>query len=289
MRAPAIIIALLLSLASNLPAQSLETERDFDWYKERYPFMKLRGTLFTFETEFEWPRGFRRPDSTSLTAYQFWVSHFPLWHRDKDVTAYTRGKVFDAEEVSRVVHLPWRVARLTDCAVPVQLLAEYHWWRRTVSEWVFLPIRGDTLRYDDFLKSEVIYQPRKTVRLRAAEERTDSEDEFNRFVDLCAMNTDYQSLAAGGDSISMERLAPGDLFIARDEKGRRGQVWVVLCMLINDDGDRLYAVGTACPETCAFHIPLFNDNRKYPWLTAESISKLGGDFPQSGFFRPRID
>jgi hypothetical protein len=280
---------LLLTLPLGLTADTTKAELSSEWYHERYPFMTLRGSVFTFESEFDWPVGFHRPDSTSLTRYQFWVSHLPLWHRDKDVTAYTRGKVYDAEEVSRVVHFPWRVIRLTDYAIPVQLMAEYRLWRGTESEWDHNPVRGDTLRYQDFLKSKVAYEVKHTVRLLETEERDASEDEFNAFVDLCAQNTDYSSLAMNSDSVDLEQLAPGDLFIAHDKTGRKGQAWVVLCMLVDDDGDKLYTVGTGCSKTCAFHIPLFNDNRRFPWITADRIKELGADFSFSGFCRPRVD
>ena len=66
-------------------------------------------------------------------------------------------------------------------------------------------------------------------------------------------------------------------------------VWVILCMLVNDDGDRLYTVGTGCSKTCAFHIPLFNDNQRFPWITADRIKELGAGFSFSGFYRPRVD
>jgi len=283
------IYLLLLALPLGLPAETVTVERNSEWYNEHYPFMTLRGTVFTFESEFDWPEGFHRPDSSSLTSYQFWMSHLPLWHRSKNVTAFTRGKVYDAEEVSRVVHFPWRVTRLTDCAIPVQLMAEYRLLRGTESEWGYIPVRGDTLRYQAFLKSKAVYQVKRTVRLLESEKRDASEGEFNTFVDLCAQNTNYRSLTMNSDSVEIEQLAPGDLFIAHDKTGRIGEVWVVLCMLVNDDGDKLYTVGTGCPQTCAFHIPLFNDNRRFPWLTSDEIKELGADFSFSGFFRLRVD
>ena len=47
------IFLLLLTLPLELPAETEEAERSSEWYHERYPFMTLRGSVFTFESEFD--------------------------------------------------------------------------------------------------------------------------------------------------------------------------------------------------------------------------------------------
>ena len=66
-----------------------------DWYLKHYDFFSIKDTVFTFETEFEMPDGYRRPDSADLTPFQNWVSHFPLWHRWKPVGNWRGGKAFE--------------------------------------------------------------------------------------------------------------------------------------------------------------------------------------------------
>jgi hypothetical protein len=59
-------------------------------------------------------------------------------------------------------------------------------------------------------------------------------------------------------------------------------------MLVNEDGEKLFAVATGCPEACDFHVPLLNNNRDYPWITSKRIKALGADMPHSGYFRFRV-
>ena len=101
-------------------------------------------------------------------------------------------------------------------------------------------------------------------------------------------NTSYQSLAENCDPIVDREVAPGDLLIAYNERGSAGVAYVVMNMMVNDAREKLYVVATGCSEACDFHIPLFNDNRNYPWITVERIKALGSDMAYSGFFRLKI-
>jgi len=259
-----------------------------DWYLERYDFFSIKDTVFTFETEFEIPEGYRRPDSTSLSPFQNWVSHFPLWHRWKPIGMWKGRKVFEADEVSRAVHLPWKGRFFKDYTIPLRILAEFLHYQHCEFELFVIPILGDTLWYEDWLKGEPYSTGRGEVFIKPTEEREHDPYEYYRFLAFCMRNTSYRSLAENCDSVAEGEVAPGDLFIAHDEKGRTGCVYVVVHMLVNDASERLYAVATGCSEACDFHIPLFNNNRNYPWVNLERIKALGSDQPYSGFFRFRI-
>lgn len=259
-----------------------------DWYSIHYDFISMEDTIYTFETEFEMPEGYRRPDSADLTPFQNWVSHFPLWHRWKPVGVWKGGKAFERDQISRVVHLPWMGRNFRDYAVPLRILAEFLRYQLREFDLQVIPRLGDTLRYTEWLKGKPVYSGRGEVFFKPSRQREHNPYEYFQFLDLCMQNTSYLSLAENCDSIKEGEIAPGDLFIVHDEKGRTGFVYVILNMLINDAGGKLYVVATGCPEACDFHIPLVNEDRNYPWITIERTKSLGSNLPHAGFFRFKI-
>ncbi|MEA3296309.1 MAG: DUF4846 domain-containing protein, partial [candidate division Zixibacteria bacterium] len=150
------------------------------------------------------------------------------------------------------------------------------------------PRKGDILRYNEWLRGKLRYKAHGEVFIEPGEEKDTSIFEYYRFAHMCMANTSYESLARNCDSVAARELLPGDLFIAHDKQVRKGCVYVVMHMLINSKGEKLYAVACGCEESCDFHIPLLTNDRDNPWVTAERIQSLAGDLPFSGFFRFRI-
>jgi len=101
-------------------------------------------------------------------------------------------------------------------------------------------------------------------------------------------HSSYKSLAANCDSITIEELAPGDLVITHDQKSKNGRVFLVLNMIENTKGNRLYALATGCSNACDFHIPLFNMERNNPWIDGDKINKILTEYPLSGLLRWKI-
>ncbi len=266
--------------------QQPETLRD--WYIKHYDFYSMKDTVYTFETEFEFPDGYKRLDSADLTPFQNWISHFPLWHQWKPVGMWRGNKVFEADQVSRAVHLPWKGIVFRDYAIPLRILAEFLRYQHCEFDLHVIPKLGDTLRYEDWLKGKPFSSSGGEVFFKPSEQREHDPYEYYSFLNLCMRSTSYPSLAENCDSITENEVAPGDLFIAHDEKGKTGSVYVILNMLVNNTGEKLFAVATGCPEACDFHIPLFNNNRDYPWITSKRIKALGKDIPHSGYFRFRV-
>ncbi|MFQ6008540.1 MAG: DUF4846 domain-containing protein [Candidatus Zixiibacteriota bacterium] len=259
-----------------------------DWYRQHYDFISLEDTIFTFESEFEIPEGYRRPDSAELSLFQNWVSHFPLWHRWKPVGIWKGGKAYERDQISRVVHLPWKGRNFRDCAIPLRILAEFLRYRQREFEMQIIPRLGDTLRYEEWLRSKAVYGGRGEVLIQPDDPREPSPYEYYRFLDFGMKNTTYKSLAANCDSIPESLAAPGDLFVAHNEDATTGCAYVIMNMLVNDANEKLYVVATGCPEACDFHIPLFNENRHNPWITIEHIRILAADLPYAGFFRFKV-
>ncbi len=259
-----------------------------DWYVKHYDFFSMKDTVYTFETEFEFPDGYKRPDSADLTLFQNWVSHFPLWNQWKPIGKYRGGKAFEADQISRAVHLPWKGKTFRDYAIPLRILAEFLRYQHCEFDLHVIPKLGDTLRYEDWLKGKPVSTSGGEVYFKPSEQREHDPYEYYRFLNFCMRSTSYPSLAENCDSITENEVAPGDLFIAHDEKGKSGSVYVILNMLVNEAGEKLFAVATGCPKACDFHIPLFNNNRDDPWITSKHIKALSADMPHSGFFRFRV-
>ncbi len=263
--------------------------RPYDWYRSRYLYMGDWGKAFTVESEFMWPAGATRPDSSTLTPFQFWVSHMPLWHYGRGASSVRKGAVYAPNQISRAVRFPWRSSELSDRAIPLQILAEFLLMqnRRTA----FRPITkaGDTLDYARFLKSSFAYGPRENIVFQNASVRPDSIAEFNSFFNLCAVNSTYRSLTQNADSIPLESLMPGDLIVAQNESGTKGSAHVVLVRLNRSNGESYFLIATGCEFACDFHIPLFNAGRReFPWLTLDQLSALGAEYPKRGAYRLRV-
>jgi len=283
------VISLLMTTACSASAQhTADTAAILKWYYVHYPFVTMKDSIFTFESEFKFPEGFHRPDSSELTPFQNWVSHFPLWHRWKPVGNWKGGKEFESDQISRAVHLPWKGERHTDQTIPVRILGEWLYYQHREPDLKIVPKIGDTLRYEDFLGGQLLFNNHMAPFFKPTVRRPNSASEFYHFLMICLDQTSYASLTANCDSVSADSVEPGDLFVAHDESGRRGRVYVVMVKLVDDHGNRLYTVASGCPEACDFHIPLLTEDRDSPWVTVEKIEQLAPEYPQRGFFRLRV-
>lgn len=283
-----VLTALLLFAAIMTYAQSAEAESTdslVNWYQERYPFLSQRDTVYTFESEFVFPDGYDRPDPEVLTPYQNWISHFPLWHRHLPVGAFRGGRAFAPEDISRVVDLPWRGPTHTDLGFSLRILAEWLRYRQRDFDLVYVPPHGDTLSYGKWLSSKPVLTAQGAVKLVPAQERDSSAFEYYRFLKTCMEHMDYAALAQNADSVPPGRVRPGDLLVGHSEDGTKGRVFIVLTMLVNNAGGRLYAVATGCEEACDLHIPLTGPSRNSPWITVEQMSSLVEEYPRQAYLR----
>jgi len=257
-------------------------------YKQHYDFITMPDTIYTFQTEFILPEGYHHPDSSELTPFQNYVANFPLWHRFMPVGSFKGVRVFENDQISRAVHLPYNGPAYTDRATPIRILAEFLHDQHRELDLVVVPNAGDTMKYTTWLKSSIVYGPKMAVKFEPAEPKDTTLKEYYTFMRFCLENTSYQSLAYNCDTIAADKLRPGDLFVAHDDSGTKGAVSVVMHMLEKSKKEKLYAVATGCEEACDFHIPLFNNDRRNPWITAAQIMELGKEYPHRGFLRLKI-
>ena len=287
MRLLTTFLFIMILLNSAASSQILKGDDGYDDYIADYPFLEGRNKLYTYESEFVIPEGYHIK-TDKLSSYQKWVSRLPLWRKGKPVSALGKGIFIKVGEFSRRVQLPWRTSHFIDYIIPVQLAAEYLRFNRSIHKLEIIPNRGAPFTYMNWLKSEYFEDNQGNLTSIPSQKREDTEEEFRKFIDIIAFNINYKTLVKSCEPVKEKDLGPGDIWIAHDDKGREGRVYVILNVLENKKGDRLYAVGTGCPEACDFHIPLFNGDDDNPWITVEQIKEVGAEYPSKGFYRLKM-
>lgn len=258
------------------------------WYRLYYPFIGDWGKIFTIESELGIPEKFRRPDSSKLRPFAFWVSHLPLWHRDKGVGSIRKGQVFPPDSIARAVRLPWRTSRLTDAVIPLQLAYEYLLVRGGYEEWKLAPAKGAAVSYRDWLENHFSFNSDQELTLLPRDSSlASSEQEFKIFFEQLSSMTTYGSLQTNADSVEVKALQPGDLLIGRSESGSQGKVYTILALL-QKKKERLFLVGTGCDFACDLFIPKSGPDRANSWLTKEQLDALVASWPMHGYFRLRL-
>lgn len=274
------VFLLLLSGSALADKDSL-----ISWYHKHYPFATMKDSIFTFETEFERPAGYMPLDSSQCTDYQNWVANWPLWHRWKSVGSFKANLRVETDSISRCLHLPYHGPRQRDCNIPVRIVAEwlYYQERQTDLKWTFE--LGDSLTYDGWLSGELRLDRLGQPLFVPAETRVGDDYEYYRFMFSCMDFNNFRSLAKNCQPLDSNLLAPGDLVLGYNSKGRDGMALIVVQVIVDKSGNRLYVVGTGCPEACDFHIPKLTENRDRPWLTLAQVLALTKSFEHSGTFR----
>jgi len=258
------------------------------WYKAHYPFVTMSDSIFTMSSEFELPDGFRPLDSAELSPFQQWIGNFPLWHRWKSVGSQMRREIISRDSVARVVHLPWRGRNNRDYAIPIRILAEWLHHQDREYDLKVYPSGGKALTFENFLGGELRLNRLGEPYFKPTETTVPDVSDYYRFMGICMDYLSYSGLVRNCDTITATDLRPGDLFVAHNDNGSRGCAYMIMQVLENADGSRLYSVATGCPKACDFHMPLLTDDRDRPWITIQRIEQLGVEYPKAGFFRLRI-
>lgn len=264
---------------------AVKGDKKYDWYVKEYPFLEGLQLIYSMDTEFPLPEGYKKIDPSSLNSFQRWVTELPLSQKNKPVYTYGKGVKLKVGQFSRRIQYRWRTVYFTNAVLPLQLLAEFLHDHRQDHRVEFKPKKGEVLTYMNWLNKEVLFDRMGNLTYGKVQKKEASEEEFGRFCEILATNTTYGSLKENCEELAEDKLAPGDLFIALDSTGREGDVYVILDILVNDRNEKLYLVGTGCPEACDFYIPLFNDNPDNPWITLDQLKALAGEYTDVGFYR----
>lgn len=255
------------------------------WYHEHYPFATMTDSIFTFESEFQVPVDFQPLDSSQLTPFQNWIANIPLWHRWKPLGSWRNQKLAEADSISRCIHLPYRGPRQKHFNIPLRIMAEWLYKHERYFDLVWLPHKGDTLKYHNYLDGELRLARYGEPFFQEGESRDHDDHEYYDFMGTCMDYSSPLGLTRNCTRIEPHELLPGDLLIGHDDVGKQGHVWMVVRVAENPSGERAYIVGTGCDEACDFYIPKLTADRSRPWLTESEVAELVASWPHQGCYR----
>lgn len=283
----AVFLTVILGVVAASTASAKKIITDYDAYFKQYPYMTYRGAALTFDSEFEWPEGYDRLDSAQLSPYQYWISFLPLWNPARPVGATKVGILYNPDQITRPINLPWRSTGFFDYIIPIQLKAEFDIATKTPFDFVIKQKKGVDLKFKEWLEGDIVFNARDSLYFVPAKEKREANNtEFNRFFGLVTQRSTYASLVDNCKPVADTNLRPGDMYIAHDEGGLNGKVYVVMCVIQNKEGDRKYIVATGGSDPCDFYIPLFSDRKDYPWISLDQVKALITDeYPTKGFYR----
>jgi len=277
-------------VATTIPAsiavaqQTEEFQQLHNHYLQEYPFCPP-DTLYTVESELTYPDGYRRPDSSELSDWSLWISHFPLWHRYKPIGDWRGARVAEPGEISRALYFPERGRHLLPAAIPLRLLAAYMLVRDRINDLAIIPKAGEQITFDKWLSGTYAFNARGEVIFKESDKRTPTTGEYLSMVKRAMEMTNCASLADNCVRIADTAVQPGDLYLSWDSESGEANVLILMYMLVNDDGERMFAVATGCADPCEPHIPYFTHDRNQPWITLDEIREVVPRHNNEGFYR----
>ncbi len=281
-----ILLIVLLATCSELHAEKTDQFNElYKSYQAKYNFFSIKDSLYTIQSELELPEGYAYIELKDSSSFTFWVAHFPIWHKYKSVGLFRGGKFLEHDEVSRVIHLPWRGPSFKDVGIPLRIIGEYLLQRDNRFSFSVMPKKGEAITYKKWLAGKPAYNQKSELVFKEDIEKENSEDEYYKCILFSMQNVDYKSIARSCDTIAVDDLQPGDLYIASDTKGRKGKLYIIFHMITDSSGNKKYLVATGCPDACDLHIPKFNDNQNMPWIDLTKFQGLTKEFEQSNFYR----
>ena len=287
-RIKTIILFAMLLFCYSAVVQAEQTEqfkKDFQEYKSHYNFYSIPDTMYTMQTEFKLPAGYNYMVPSDSLSYAYWIAHFPIWHQYKTIGQWKGGIAKKYDEISRAVHLPWKGVVFKDVAIPVRILGEYCIQMKKKENFHVTPSKGEAMTYQKWLAGKAVYNSRGEVIFKDDIPKEDTEEEYYKFLLFCMSNVNFKSIAKSCDSVDTNNLQAGDMYIGYDERGKKGKLFVIMNVISNKDGDKMYVVANGCPEACDFHIQKFNDNRDMPWIDLHRLESLTSEFKYSNFYR----
>lgn len=280
-----ICICILFCSSSVLAEQTDQFKKQLDDYKARYNFYSIKDTLYTIKSELELPQGYTYVDPTDSLSYSYWIANFPIWNQDKPVGNWKHRKQFNSDEVSRVIHLPWQGPAFKDVAIPVRLLGEYSFQFNNRFAFQIMPKAGEMLTYKKWLQGKPVYNQRGELLFKEDILKDDTENEYYRFILFSMQNVNFKSITKTCDTVLIDNVQAGDMFIAYDKTGKKGKLYIIFHLISDDSGNIMYLVANGCPEACDLYIPKVNENRNIPWITIKQLRQLTNEYNNSKFYR----
>jgi hypothetical protein len=198
---------------------------------------------------FDPPRGFSRIELSSESFGAF-LRDLPI-RTDRTYVLSHRGVRLGSPSAA-VVLLDVGSRDLQQCAdAAIRLHAEYLWQRGRAAEAAYHFTSGDRSRWVDWQRGERYRVKGARVERESGPARPNTHAEYRRWLDLVFTYAGSLSLARDTIAVSIDEVAPGDLYVMG---GSPGHVVVILDVAIDAHGRRAALIGQSFMPAQEFHV-----------------------------------
>ncbi len=235
---------------------------------EAYSFINEEG--LNLESRINPPQGYSRVSSLEgeLTYY---MRNLTLKSYDSPLMLYNGSPKFNQNNHVAIFDLSLGDRDLQQCADSlIRIYAEYFWSIEAYDKINFHLTNGFLMEYTKWREGYRIKVDANKVSWVKSASYDDSYEEFLRYLNMVFAYAGTLSLSAECESISVEELIPGDMFL---KGGSPGHCVMVVDMATDQEGNRCYLLAQGYMPAQDFHIlknPLHPDD---PWYYSSEISE----------------
>ena len=234
---------------------------------EEFSFINIDGT--NLESRINPPMGYSRIVSKEGELAYF-MRNLPLKSSDSPLMLYNEQAKFNQNNHVAIFDLSLGDRDLQQCADSlIRIYAEYYWSLQQYDKIAFHLTSGFYMEYSKWREGYRIKVEGNNVTWIKSASYDDSYDAFLRYLNTVFAYAGTLSLTAECESISMEELLPGDLFL---KGGSPGHCVLIVDMATDQEGNRCYLLAQGYMPAQDFHIlknPLHPED---PWYYASEIS-----------------
>ena len=253
----------------------------------RYIFILMLFSVFVFANNYSWineskinrrvsdipsPKGYKRTN-IKKDSFQSWLRHLPLKKKNAKVYLHNGNLKFKQYVHHSVVDIDIGKRDLQQCADAVmRLRAEYLFSKKHYNNISFKFTSGDKYSFNDWVKGKYPKIKKNKVIWVDTKKMSRNHKSFRKYMDIIFIYAGTFSLNRDTKKVKLSDLKIGDFFI---KGGFPGHAVIVVDMVINDKGEKLYMLAQSYMPAQNIHI-LKNLNKN-----AQKISpwyKLTDDF-----------
>ncbi len=235
--------------------------------QEVYSYIKEDGT--NLESRIVPPQNYSRVNSLEGELAYF-LRTFPMKSSDSQLMLYNGQPKFNQNNFAAIFDLSLGDRDLQQCADSlIRVYAEYYWSIQAYDQVAFHLTNGFYMEYTKWREGYRIKVDGNDVNWVKSASYDESHEEFLRYLNMVFAYAGTLSLASESDTINMEELLPGDLFI---QGGSPGHCVLVVDMAADQEGNRCYLLAQGYMPAQDFHVlknPLHPED---PWYYSSELS-----------------
>jgi len=222
--------------------------------------------------DIEAPKGFKRL-KVKKGSFADWLRHLPLKEKSAKVYLHNGKLKFKQFVHHSVLDIDIGKRDLQQCADAVmRLRAEYFYSKKHYKNISFKFTSGDKYSFNNWINGKYPVIKKKKLAWKMITKKSRSYKSFRKYMDMIFIYSGTFSLNRDSKKVKLKNLKIGDFFI---KGGFPGHAVIVLDMLINDKGEKLYLVAQSYMPAQNIHIlKNFNNEKLSPWYKLNKKSDL---------------